>query len=191
MTTEGIVTPGPCPTHTTNEERAVLTGARDRWWAATLQQAEEFSRGRTGLVPMHKGPNPACWDWPTPEPFDLWEPTFEVGPGDDQYTQEAAADLLRLCRDIERRGWFYLSDWQNGRCAVCARGGELVDDHDHATGLIRGLLCRSCNTREGLNRGSTGIFAAYRSTNPASILGIRVRYWDPFSGEYADPGSRS
>src|SRR5208282_1013607 len=39
---------------------------------------------------------------------------------------------------------------QNGLCALCKkppqRGeGRLVIDHDHATGKLRGLLCRTCN----------------------------------------------
>ena len=38
---------------------------------------------------------------------------------------------------------------QGGRCAVCGDPQKLVVDHDHATGLARGLLCRSCNCREG------------------------------------------
>jgi hypothetical protein len=44
-----------------------------------------------------------------------------------------------------------LEHWHKGRCAICgqipARGG-LARDHDHAGGLIRGLLCFACNTAE-------------------------------------------
>lgn len=42
---------------------------------------------------------------------------------------------------------------QGRQCAICKRRlwsyteGEL--DHDHITGLIRGLLCKSCNTKLG------------------------------------------
>jgi Recombination endonuclease VII len=37
---------------------------------------------------------------------------------------------------------------QDGRCAICCRQPrtrQLVIDHDHKTGLVRGLLCHRCN----------------------------------------------
>ncbi len=38
---------------------------------------------------------------------------------------------------------------QGGVCAVCEKpqksGRKLAVDHDHETGLVRGLLCQSCN----------------------------------------------
>lgn len=36
-----------------------------------------------------------------------------------------------------------------GRCALCERRTELVIDHDHATGKVRGLICAQCNTLLG------------------------------------------
>lgn len=44
---------------------------------------------------------------------------------------------------------------QEGRCAICrtakpgGRWGSFMVDHDHETGLVRGLLCYRCNTRIG------------------------------------------
>ena len=51
----------------------------------------------------------------------------------------------------EKRAALHLK--QDGHCAVCGATGKLVADHDHKTGLLRGLLCRACNQREGA-RGS-------------------------------------
>ncbi len=48
-------------------------------------------------------------------------------------------------------------------CAICNRHEEELDrtlcvDHNHATGEVRGLLCRSCNVAIGLLREDTAIF---------------------------------
>jgi hypothetical protein len=38
----------------------------------------------------------------------------------------------------------------DSRCAFCGKKNrELVTDHDHGTGLIRGYLRRGCHTHEG------------------------------------------
>lgn len=44
--------------------------------------------------------------------------------------------------------------WQAGRCGICGLHQEHASkrhslDHDHHTGLIRGVLCTGCNLREG------------------------------------------
>ena len=44
----------------------------------------------------------------------------------------------------------YIQMWkeQEGKCKLCGKdiGEKYLDiDHDHFTGKIRGLLCRSCN----------------------------------------------
>ncbi|ACX71112.1 hypothetical protein pZL12.35c [Streptomyces phage ZL12] len=103
---------------------------------------------------------PACWSWPV-----------ETDLADSE--QGIAPDPLDL--------------WQRGRCAICGTVEPLVTDHEHETGLVRGLLCRTCNTNEGMNGLPGTVYARYRERNPAQILGIRRRYWDPFRKEFARP----
>ena len=43
---------------------------------------------------------------------------------------------------------------QGGHCAACPEvinaGKRLYVDHDHETGMVRGLLCNNCNTAIGM-----------------------------------------
>lgn len=53
---------------------------------------------------------------------------------------------------------------QGGGCAICGaetsvNGQRLAVDHDHTTGAIRGLLCRSCNLGIGYFRDNPDLLA--------------------------------
>ncbi|WP_407077539.1 endonuclease domain-containing protein [Streptomyces sp. SCSIO 30461] len=71
--------------------------------------------------------------------------------------------------------------WQAGACAMCsASQGRLLVDHCHETGLVRGLLCTSCNTA-GAHSGAP-VFTAYRERPPAAILQVTEQYGSPWDG---------
>ena len=85
-----------------------------------------------------------------------------------------------------------LRAWQRGRCAMCQPtdwfNRDLVEDHDHETGLIRGLLCRGCNSSEPHNFSPA--FVAWRAGfTPMVMLGIEEVYCSPVTG-YAKPNQR-
>ena len=87
-----------------------------------------------------------------------------------------------------------LRRWQAGACAMCSARPDcrLLVDHCHRTGLVRGLLCTSCNTAEGLQ--SAPAFVAYRERPPAVMLGVEEMYgslWDgPPSFSAVEPEER-
>ncbi|MEV6527690.1 endonuclease domain-containing protein [Longispora sp. NPDC051575] len=108
---------------------------------------------------MIKSPDlrPACMDWPVTE-ADLLKAATQV--------QAAASDPCAAAVTALRA-------WQGGRCAICGQHeAVLVRDHDHESGLLRGLLCGGCNSAEGSQHGHHN--ALYRLLPPAVLLGLAV-----------------
>lgn len=57
---------------------------------------------------------------------------------------------------------------QGGVCAICGAGetdshGKLHVDHDHSTGVVRGILCGKCNKGLGLFNDSAALFKSAAS----------------------------
>jgi hypothetical protein len=56
---------------------------------------------------------------------------------------------IKKAYGLDRADYNKLLEYQGGVCAFCQNactlGRELSVDHDHETGVIRGLLCASCN----------------------------------------------
>lgn len=63
---------------------------------------------------------------------------------------------------LEKGEYAQLYQFQGGLCALCRRATgasrRLSVDHDHATGDVRGLLCRPCNTLLGHARDKVAFF---------------------------------
>lgn len=59
---------------------------------------------------------------------------------------------------ITRSDYEEMHDAQGGACAICrgdnGGGVRLFIDHDHGTGVVRGLLCHPCNAGLGMFRDS-------------------------------------
>jgi len=73
--------------------------------------------------------------------------------------EKLRARLRREKYELTDEQFEAMSTAQGGVCAICGsppaparRGGEAVlyVDHDHRTGAVRGLLCRTCNTGIGM-----------------------------------------
>lgn len=83
--------------------------------------------------------------------------------------QRARATAKRRLRayGITQEEFSYLLTEQNGRCIICSvilnnkvRNAAPCVDHDHATGKIRGVLCRQCNVGLGNFKDSAQVAEA-------------------------------
>ncbi|AEM89016.1 endonuclease domain-containing protein [Streptomyces violaceusniger] len=138
------------------EEQRITT------WATTTHHND---RSKALLDAHHRGeeipPHPACHYWPVPT-----EPAPDI-------PNAWSATLSMLA-------------WQQDRCAVCSRRTQLLIDHDHHTGLVRGGLCSGCRTKEGLWPNDR-VFQLYRDLPPAKILGIQEVHENPSTRESTLP----
>lgn len=69
-----------------------------------------------------------------------------------QVTNEAAwARRLLKLYDLTTAEYWAIYEAQGGSCYICRRATgkarRLAVDHDHETGLVRGLLCLTCNKK--------------------------------------------
>ena len=83
---------------------------------------------------------------------------------------------LKNSYGLTLKEYYRIAARQGNRCLGCQELFEpldLVVDHDHATGQIRGLLCNSCNTILGQVKDKEGTLyrlSAYLSRNPNQLL---------------------
>lgn len=76
-----------------------------------------------------------------------------------------------------------LDEWQAGRCAWCGtdRAPRMVRDHCHMTGLVRGLLCSGCNTKEGVSENPA--WESWRNgDHPAAAMRYAEVYTSAWGG---------
>lgn len=69
------------------------------------------------------------------------------------------AARLRKRYDLTPEQYDEMARAQGERCAICEQIAVLVVDHDHDTGMIRGLLCSVCNAGLGMFHDQTSSLA--------------------------------
>lgn len=145
---------GGCKDHLTEAEKEfAFIAARlvDAEYAVLEYRRGEEVRALMSSRTVHEPLPPACWGW-----YNVDQMASERG-----YAVETPTDLAGL------------ETWHQGKCAICGDRAALVRDHDHWSGLVRGMLCRTCNGNEG---GHAGIFSLYRQRHPAMIFNLRIPY---------------
>ncbi len=80
-------------------------------------------------------------------------------------TKQQKRDIsLRQRFGITQADYDNMKKQQASKCLLCDRSEcELVIDHDHDTGIIRGLLCRHCNSMLGWYQRKAERIEAYLS----------------------------
>ncbi len=100
------------------------------------------------------------------------------GPFRKGWKMEEQARTREQYRQWREHTWQALAEVQLLVCAICGRRGDIFD-HDHETGLVRGLLCRGCNAIEGGPGGDHPNHVRYREHPPAASLPVPIRYCAP------------
>ena len=154
------------------------------WKCGQLKSFSEFHRA-TGMKDGHRGECKECsraerrlwyqrnrakaiakaqqWREDNPERYQAW------------LKQNRTINKERR-RETDRRGhlrrkyglaievYEFLCVAQSGRCAICSEPAEKLHvDHEHETGLVRGLLCGKCNKAIGLLNDDPGLLRSAAS----------------------------
>ena len=74
----------------------------------------------------------------------------------ERFRRHCKASVLKRYYGLTLEDYARMWVFQGGRCKICgqepAKYGDLHVDHDHRTGKVRGLLCRTCNWMLGSAR---------------------------------------
>jgi hypothetical protein len=99
----------------------------------------------------------------------------------DEATSRRRDRYLSRTYGIDATEYGWLLDTQGGGCYGCGRSGvtrNLHVDHDHKTGVVRGILCISCNSALQKLKDDASIarnLARYLEAPPAvALLGERL-----------------
>jgi hypothetical protein len=92
----------------------------------------------------------------------------------EEYRRRQRVSRLRTTYGVSVEQFEQMEAAQGGVCAICSKpnknGWKLAVDHCHSTGVIRGLLCSSCN----LAIGALGDTSEMLERAIAYLRGIRA-----------------
>ena len=123
-----------------------------------------------------------CSSCSTPRPFSDYAPSKTGYAGLESRCRDCTRSASRASRLMSMYGiteddYQRMFEAQDGRCFVCGfrpKSIPLAVDHDHASGLVRGLLCSKggvgCNGTLGMFRDNIEVFrrfVAYLEKPPA------------------------
>lgn len=115
---------------------------------AALRAEQPIGKRYLGTPPDGQGWCPRCRQFLALDEFAKSKGKNKSGYCKICYSAYLHARTLRNAFGIDPAEYERLSDMQDGRCAICRtkpRSRRLAVDHDHKTGVIRGLLCSRCN----------------------------------------------
>lgn len=91
--------------------------------------------------------------------------------GRNKYSLPGASENRRLLAayGITSNLKSFMSKKTDGKCEICKKPSKLVVDHDHHSGLVRGLLCSKCN--RGLGHFDDNISLMLRALRYLQVKG--------------------
>lgn len=120
-----------------------VEAARERLAAVPLELRRKRTPKLTALAPAGRAWCAGCQSWRDVEDF---------AKGATQCRPCASAAqhgaMIERTYNLTAAQYDALAALQGGRCAICRarpKSKRLAVDHDHKTGLVRGLLCSRCN----------------------------------------------
>lgn len=88
-----------------------------------------------------------------------WDPRSVASESRPRSRHGDRADHLWTRYGLTEKRFNQISAAQGHRCRICLRVSSLSVDHDHATGLVRGLLCGTCNRALGFLRDDKALLS--------------------------------
>lgn len=106
---------------------------------------------------------PSCKDCQNKKSAQVNKARRDRDPEQERLKQRSAQ--LRHYYGIDLKEYEHLLVRQGGRCAICGveecvSGKSFSVDHDHSTGIVRGILCMDCNVSLGKMKDDPGLLRA-------------------------------